>query len=70
MEAKQQDINKKQTIESKRLKRMQDKLDQEKSEMLILQEAGGGTRQRNEDPSSDGGEFGERILKLKISKLI
>jgi hypothetical protein len=60
MEAKQQDINKKQTIESKRLKRMQDKLDQEKSEMLILQEAGGGTRQRNEDPSSDGGEFGDK----------
>lgn len=60
MEAKQQDIDKKQTIESKRLKRMQDKLDQEKSEMLILQEASGRTRQRNEDPSSDGGEFGEK----------
>jgi hypothetical protein len=51
MEIRQAEVEKKQTIESKRLKRMQDKLEQERTEMLILKEASGFT-----GPSTDGRE--------------
>ena len=57
MEVRQDEVEKKQRMESKRLKRMQDKLEQERSEMLILKEAGGGGGGGDRrGPSSDGGE--------------
>ena len=40
MEQRQAEVQKKQSIEAKRLQKMNAKLDQERTEMLILKEAG------------------------------
>ena len=54
MEQRQAEVQKRQTIEAKRLQKMQNKLEADRTEMLILKEAGGGEGGRSSSgPSSD-----------------
>ena len=54
MEQRQAEVQKKQSIEAKRLQKMNAKLDQERTEMLILKEAG------NFDDNNRGKYLSER----------